>query len=260
MDRNLDLFSPLVTPLTYEGLISEVCPGGITPDQTIHYPSTTTATTSSTTTTLSGTQSTAAAASSSSTTTTLVSMVLSEEDAIYAELRHLPIERIGERLRIKSVEIKEIYAQFKGQKNASTISDIHTFMYQKMPQLQASYQSLNQHLNLAAYVSTSTGSKAFRSCWTVERSLLEGDYSSGYSQLEDIICADIEGQRLNTVLRLICLYSLCGGGIRSARYDALRRLVTQVYGFGRLVAWNSLEKRGTCPSITVYLEVRWTYI
>ena len=248
-----------MTPLTYEGLISEVCPGGISPDQTIHYPSTTTTTTSSTTTASSGTQS-AAAATSSSTTTTLVPMVLSEEDAIYSELRHLPIERIGESLRVKSVEIKEIYAQFKGQKNASTISDIHTFMYQKMPQLQASYQSLNQHLNLAAYVSTSTGSKSFRSCWAVERSLLEGDFSSGYSQLEDIICADVDGVRLHTVLRLICLYSMCGGGIRSARYDALRRLVTQVYGFRTLVAWNNLEKRGTCPSITYYLEVRWTYI
>ena len=245
-----------MTPLTYEGLISEVCPGGISPDQTIHYPTTTAATASSTATALSGSQS--AAATSTSSTTTLVSMFLSEDDAIYSELRHLPIERIGERLRVKSVEIKEIYAQFKGQKNASTISDIHTFMYQKMPQLQASYQSLNQHLNLAAYVSTSTGSKAFRSCWTVERSLLEGDFSSGYSQLEDIICADVDGMRLHTVLRLICLYSLCGGGIRSARYDALRRLVTQVYGFGRLVAWDNLEKRGTCLSITYYLVMRLT--
>ena len=46
------------------------------------------------------------------------------------------------------------------------------------------------------------------------------------------------------VLRLFCLQSLASGGIRASRYDVIRKLITQTYGFRHAFTITNLEKAG----------------
>lgn len=69
--------------------------------------------------------------------------------------------------------------------------------------------------------------------------MIEGE--SRYDILEDLIACQFPPYR---ILRLLCLQSLCGGGIKSSRYDSLRRDVVQTYGYEYLFVLNNLEKAG----------------
>ena len=62
-----------------------------------------------------------------------------------------------------------------------------------------------------------------------------------YDILEDLISAQAPPFR---VLRLLCLQSLTGGGIKSSRFDSLRRDIVQTYGFEFVVILNNLETAG----------------
>ena len=95
VDRDLDLVSPLVTPLTYEGLLTELI--------TAEYGS----------------------VMDGDTCITLDD----ENDPIYAEIRHLNIEHIGPCLQAKAIDVKKRYADFRGNKDAS-IAEIHDFVKQ----------------------------------------------------------------------------------------------------------------------------------
>jgi len=69
--------------------------------------------------------------------------------------------------------------------------------------------------------------------------MIEGE--SRYEILEDLIACQYPPYR---ILRLLCLQSLCAGGIKSSRYDSLRRDIVQTYGYEYLFVLNSLEKAG----------------
>lgn len=49
---------------------------------------------------------------------------------------------------------------------------------------------------------------------------------------------------LNQVLRLLCLYSLVSGGLKSKLYDFFRREIAQTYGYHHLMTLQNLESAG----------------
>lgn len=85
-------------------------------------------------------------------------------------------------------------------------------------------------------------SRAFLSQWQDEHAILEGE--SHLEEIEDILCADVARTELLRVLRLLCLQSLTAGGIRTAKYDVLRRIISQNYGYQQLFTLSNLEKAG----------------
>ena len=62
-----------------------------------------------------------------------------------------------------------------------------------------------------------------------------------YDTLEELIASQYPPFKL---MRLLCLQSLCAGGIKSSRYDAFRAQVIQVYGYEFLFVLHDLEKAG----------------
>ena len=121
------------------------------------------------------------------------------------------------------------------------------------------------HINLAENVKRITGSRQFRECWQVERSILEGDQGSSFNLdlIEDYFYSHgIRSKQQNTqpttelitdpnghkslydVLRLLCLQSLTADGIRASRYDNMRRLIIQTYGFKYINTFRNLEIAG----------------
>jgi lysine-specific histone demethylase 1 len=65
-------------------------------------------------------------------------------------------------------------------------------------------------------------------------------------QIEELLASDSRRTQLLRVLRLLCLQSTTSGGIRAARYDAIRRSVAHTYGYQHLYTMSNLEKAGAC--------------
>ena len=161
-------------------------------------------------------------------------------DMLYNEIRDLSIEVIGLNLRQKAQAIKNSYSSFRDNKDAS-ISDIHNFI-KKIPNLTSNYKTLNLHINMTSYIKQMTDSVEFREFWQTERGIIEGD--NCYDALEEFIYADIDRIGLFHVLRLICLQSLVNNGVKSNRYELLKKLIIQTYGFGNICILTNLEKTG----------------
>lgn len=241
LDREVDLVSPLVTPLTYEGLIDEIVGienGRIKVDAALlddekDMP-------------LGG----AAAGGAAPTPAPApapkrapgekVSLALNNSDNIYGEIRDLSIERLGAYLQERAIRIRESYSSFREHKDAS-ISEIHDFV-KKIPQLTKEYKSLNQHINIAELIKQTTDSREFREQWQGERGILEGE--SLLEQIEDLICADTDRVLMIKALRLLCLQSQAAGGIRTNKLDAFKRLIAHTYGYENLYTVNNLERAG----------------
>lgn len=252
LDREVDLVSPLVTPLTYEGLIDDLIGidnGRIKVDASILGEDKTAE--------LGGGGGGGAAAAAGGgkqsasnpvaadkpkrSADDKVTVPLNNSDSIFAEIRNLTIEKnLGVFLQDKAIRIKEKYATFRENKDAS-ISEIHGFVKQ-IPHLKKEFECLQQHINIAELIKKTTDSREFRDQWQGERGLLEGE--SFLDQIEDMICADSDRVLFYRVLRLLCLQSLTAGGIRSSRYDNFRRLVVQTYGYEHLFTLSNLERAG----------------
>ena len=150
------------------------------------------------------------------------------------------MQHLGTFLQERAVEIKQRYSSFRENKDAS-ISEIHDFV-KRMPALTKEYKSLNQHIHIAELLKTTTDSRDFREQWQGERGMLEGE--SSLDAIDEIITADAEGVELYRVLRMMCLQSITSGGIRSNRFDSLRRAVVQTYGYKHLYTISCLERAG----------------
>jgi hypothetical protein len=137
----------------------------------------------------------------------IVTLILNNNDSIFAEIRNLSIERIGSFMQEKAIHIRERYAAFKGNKDAS-LAEIHEFV-KKIPKLTKDFKSLNQHIHIAEHLKKQTDSREFRERWQSERAMLEGEIY--LDQIEDIIYADVNRSMLWFVLRLLCLQSLTSG-------------------------------------------------
>jgi len=231
IDREVDLVTPLVTPLTYEGLIDELI--GVK-SSIIKVPKS-----------IGGQEEkekeskkkTAAEADAEENSNPLMSIALNSNDKLFAEIRCLNIEKLGPYLGAKAKVIRGQYDQFRANKDAS-ITEIHDFV-KLIPGLKENYNSLNVHINLTEELKRTTDGSTFRNRWNTERSLLEGEQA--YDLLEDMIAMQ---QPPLQVLRLLCLQSLTNGGITGNKFDLLRREIIQTYGFDYMFSLLNLEKLG----------------
>ena len=264
MDRDVDLYSAVTSPLTYEGLIDEVV--GIH-NSTINVDATVLGDEKDE---LKLPQSVANASPSAAPVqerTPLrlpgekVDIPLDSTDSTYADIRDLSIEQLGAYLQERAVQIQKSYSNFREKKDASIV-EIHDFV-KKIPKLTREYKYLTQHINIAQLIRQVTDGTEFRDLWQMERGMMEGE--TFYDQIEDVICADSDRlvipcliyprqhlillvcyrSQLCRVLRMMTLQSLTGNGIRAGKYDHLRRLVIMVYGFNHTFTLNNLEKLGS---------------
>mmetsp|Transcript_9937 Transcript_9937/g.20250 ORF Transcript_9937/g.20250 Transcript_9937/m.20250 type:complete len:462 (+) Transcript_9937:667-2052(+) len=240
IDREVDFVTPLLTPLTYEGLIDEVVGiqnGYIKVDPKLVEVE-------------EAKDSTKAPDKKEASTLQpqkKVAVPLNSSDTLFEVVRSQNIEKLGTFLQNQAKSIRESYASFCQNKDAS-ITEIHQFVKQ-IPGLTQNYKSLNQHINLAELVKKTTDSLAFRQRWQTERAMLEGE--TCYEYLEDMIAAD---EPVLSVLKLICLQSLTNGGLKSSKFDPLRRELIQSYGFDLLAVLNRLEAVGAIKR----REMTWT--
>lgn len=233
IDRKVDLVTPMISPLTYEGLLDDVvgidC-GFITLDVDKINPEENDETGPPT----SSEQSQA----KKKKTKEVVSLGVNGSDTLYAEVRDQHVEKFGSFLQNQARALRESHANFTSTGKKKDLMEIHQFV-KNIPVFTQNLRSLTNHIHLAELVKHATEESTFRERWQMERSILEGD--TCYDMLDDLVACQYPPYRF---LRLLCLQSLCSGGIKSSRYDSLRRDVIQTYGYEYLFILGNLEKAG----------------
>ncbi|CAD0085631.1 unnamed protein product, partial [Aureobasidium mustum] len=245
IDREVDFFTPLMTQLTYEGLIDEVF--GVRHNQT------------EVDTSIVGAapqtqkpQGAAAAAGNSTQAATKRRIQLDSSDKLYPQLRDCNFAVVGPLLNRTA---RRLQADYESRHKADqSISDLKTFVA-KLPSYQAEQASLKIHTSMAEEIMKTTRSEIFGRVLEVQQNFAAGaDPNSMNDNLEELIARDIP---LSTILRLLSLESCIGGGIRPRELENLKRQIMYAYGHQHLLTFAALEKMGlvvTRQSNTGYLN------
>ena len=229
IDREVDLATPLLTQLTYEGLVDEIF--GISYNQTdidcsIVGPAP-------------GTQ-------QNSTPQGLKRKVqLDSSDKLYDQLRDTNFAT-GSRLLNKFA--KRLQSDYESRHVAKSTSELRDFV-SKLPAYQSEQQSLKIQVGLAQEIEKQTlHSDTFSRVLEIQQNLIAGaDPSSQHDAIEELISRDIP---LPTILRLLCLESTVAGGLRQKDLDSFKRQILHAYGYQHLLTLSALEKMGLLQSRT----------
>lgn len=230
LDRKIDMVTPLVTPLTYEGLLDDLvgldC-GFLTVDVGIVNPSEVTEVDQK-----------VAAKKKGELGTDLVTLAINESDTLFSEIRNQHVEQFGSYLQNQAKAMQATQNDFKETGKHKELSELHKFV-KLLPGFKQKFQSLSTHIYLAELIKHTSEESTFRERWRMERTMLEGDLC--LDELDDLVACSYPAYRF---LRLICLQSLCKNGINSSRYDSLRKDIVQTYGYEYLIILVNMEKAG----------------
>lgn len=244
IDREADPVTPLLTQLTYEGLIDELY--GIQNSQT-EVDATivgtgasglgeTTAATGSTSTTATSTSGPGSASANSAAAAARKRKIpLDSSDTLYATLRDANFAVVGARLNKAA---RRLQSGYDSRHATRTTAELREFVA-RLPGYQAEQASLKVHAGLVEAVYRHTSSDAFRRLLEVQQNLAAGaDPTAQADAVEELVA---RGAPLRDVLRLLCLYSSVAGGVRAREHEQFRRLVLQGYGHQHLLTLQALE-------------------
>lgn len=225
IDREVDYATPLLTQLTYEGLIDEVV--GIQNNQAevdasivgpAPQPST---------------QGTAKPPAPQSKTRKIQ---LDSSDKLFAQLRDSNFAIVGNLLNRVARRLQTDYESRHGNK---TTAELREFV-NNLKGYQAEQQSLKIHTGLAEEIMKHTRTSQFSQVLEVQQNLAAGaDPSSQHEVIEELIARDTP---LPEVLRLLCLESCIFGGIKPKELEHFKRLILQAYGYQHILTLDALEK------------------
>ncbi|ETS87059.1 hypothetical protein PFICI_00887 [Pestalotiopsis fici W106-1] len=226
IDREVDMVSPLLTQLTYEGLIDEVF--SIQNNQT------------DVDSTIVGASAQAPSQSTSNAPSSAPSrkrkIQLDSSDKLYDGVRDTNFAIVGTLLNNVARRLKSDY---ESRHTSKTTAELKDFV-QKLPGYQAEQQNLKIHTGLAEEIMKHTRTDQFSRLLEVQQNLAAGaDPSSQNDAIEELIARDAP---LKEVLRLVCIYSCISGGIKTKEFDHFRRLILEGYGYQHLLTLHNLEK------------------
>jgi hypothetical protein len=226
IDREVDYATPLLTQLTYEGLIDEVV--GIQNNQADVDSSIVGAAPQPT-----GSSKTVGAAPAQ---TKKRKILLDSSDKLYEQLRDTNFAIVGSLLNKVARRLQTDYDSRHGTK---TTAELREFV-NKLPGYQAEQQSLKIHTGLAEEIMKHTRSDQFGRLLEVQQNLAAGaDPSSQHDAIEELISRDAP---LTEVLRVLCLESCISGGIRPRELDTFKKMILQAYGYQHILTLSALAK------------------
>ncbi|KAJ7070547.1 Sec1-like protein [Mycena amicta] len=217
IDRKVDMVTPLLTQLTYEGLVDELI--GLKNSHVEIPVSLLTAPPP---------PGTAPPASTSIQAGTSLKKVepkkkhhlTTNTDPLLAELRDLNFSSVGKRLNKVARRLEEDY---KGRHQAKTVAQLREFVG-KLGGLQSEHQSLRLHTGLSELLVPLTRTEIFNKTLEIQQNLLASyEVNSQVAAIEDLIA---QGADMQTVLRLLC--------IKPKALENLKREILQAYGYNFL--------------------------
>ncbi|KAF5384914.1 hypothetical protein D9615_001128 [Tricholomella constricta] len=227
LDRRVDMITPLLTQLTYEGLIDELM--GIKNSPTAASaagPSTTAPTANPPVPSLKKD----AKKKHHLTTTT---------DPLFEELRDVNFSAVGRKLNRVARQLDEDY---KTNLQSKTVAQLRDFVG-KLGGLQTEHQSLRLRgslemllfkpdTGLSELLVPLTRTEEFNKSLEIQQNLLASyEVTAQVTAIEEMIA---QGSEMQVVLRLLCLASITSGGIKAKPLDNIKREILQSYGYNYL--------------------------
>ncbi|KAJ5089681.1 hypothetical protein N7532_008365 [Penicillium argentinense] len=227
IDRDVDFGTPLLTQLTYEGLIDEYV--GIKNNQ------------ADVDTSVVGQNSVSQSQESSKTPQQAKQglkrkIQLDASDQLFNQLRDANFAIVGDLLNRVARRLEN---EYETRHAAKSTNELREFV-NKLPTYQLEHQSLRVHTNLAEEIMRLTRSETFRKILEVQQSSAAGiDPTYQHESIEELIARNAP---LKNILRLLCLESCMHGGLRSRDLEYFKRQVVQAYGHQHLLTFWALEK------------------
>lgn len=226
IDREIDYATPLLTQLTYEGLIDEVV--GVENNQADVDSSIVGAAPQP----APGTSKPVGALSQYQKRKVL----LDSSDKLYEQLRDTNFAIVGSLL---SKVARRLQTDFDSRHDTKSTAELREFV-KKLPGYQAEQQSLKIHTGLAEEIMSHTRTDHFSRLLEVQQNLAAGaDPSSQHDAIEELIAREAP---LSEVLRVLCLESCIAGGIKPRELENFKKLILQAYGYQHILTLNALEK------------------
>lgn len=226
IDREVDYATPLLTQLTYEGLIDEVV--GIQNNQ------------ADVDSSIVGAVPQPAAAAKTVGVAAVQpkkrKILLDSSDKLYDQLRDTNFAIVGNLLNKVA---RRLQTDFDSRHGNKTTAELRDFV-NKLPGYQAEQQSLKTHTALAEEIMKHTRTEQFSKLLEVQQNLAAGaDPSSQHDAIEELISRDAP---IAEVLRLLCLESCIAGGIKPRDLEMFKRMILHAYGYQHVLTLDALEK------------------
>lgn len=162
----------------------------------------------------------------------------STSDTLYAQIRDLNFAVVGEALHRAA---QRLSADYEGRHTAQTVAQMRAFVG-KLGGLQTSHAGLRLHTSLTERIMSMTSTADFNAALEVQQNIVAGiDLQAQLGVIEGLICSEAP---LLLVLRLLCLLSVVGGGIKAKQLESITREILQTYGYQHLALLLALSKVG----------------
>lgn len=217
LDRRVDYASALSTPLTYEALLDEILhiqDGFISLSPML-------------------------LTSDPNASDTPIPFALNSADAVFEEIRGMNVHTIPNTLNAHASALKSSFRQFQSTSAAASAAEVHEFV-KGVPLMRASQQHLEHHINLLEYLGLTTGSRAFRDQWELERAIMD----LADDTLDEIQEMVFHHEPLPKVLRLLCLYSVTHNGLPRLELERMKLHLVRTYGHELVFSFENLERLG----------------
>ena len=217
IDRQVDMITPLLTQLTYEGLIDELW--GIQ-NSAVKLPA----------------EKFSPDTSEDNATGAKKTLVLNSNEELFYELRDKNFNAVGPTLSRKA---RSISTAFEERHGAKTVQEFKSFV-DKLPQMQSLKQSVTNHTSIAELIKQRTDASSFLEFLQVEQELV--NYQNIHRPLDFVEDAACQNLDLLKLLRIICLQCVIGNGLKPKVLEHYRKLILQSYGQMYLSSLINLEK------------------
>lgn len=249
VDRTADLLTPVLTQLTYEGLIDEFyristidqvdLPRSIVDVQNpaqASNPGGTNNTNSNTNNPGDDLNTGAASTSGSGRFTTKKTQL---GDSLFTKVRDMNFAGVGKYLNQVARQLQTDYDQ---RHAANTVNEIKQFV-SKLGGLQALHQSLRLHTNLAEDLMQKIQSSEFNDSLEIQQALLNDSYNTttALQQIESLIDQSVP---LAIILRLLTVTSLVKGGFHDKPLARVKTHILQTYGHEHLFTFQKMQRAG----------------
>ncbi|KAH9251540.1 hypothetical protein BASA81_010579 [Batrachochytrium salamandrivorans] len=159
-------------------------------------------------------------------------------DELFQEIRAVSVTDTMRVLNEKARDLKDTQEQVHRTRN---VEDLQDFV-KRIPELQARKRHLSVHIALGRRVSAVATDRKFRQQWHAERELIEtGDGRMLLERAQDLAA---RGGALVKVLRLLCLHCVLTGGFSPQALDQVRQDLIHVYGFDIMFTLDHLDRAG----------------
>uniref|UniRef100_A0A5K3EUS8 Sec1 family domain-containing protein 1 n=2 Tax=Mesocestoides corti TaxID=53468 RepID=A0A5K3EUS8_MESCO len=210
IDRSVDILTPCLSQLTYEGLINEVFP--------VKY--------GSVKIPLPGSENNPK------------SVVFNSVDQLFSDIRNQNFTNVASILSKRTKELSAIINETKSSKELNKLRQV----VGQLPELRQLHASASVHMSIAESVQDYATSDDFMSSFRTQQGFLSGhELDKVHPYIEKRI---LEMAPIEEVLRLICVQSLCSGGLKPRLLEFYAREITQMYGPEHMMTLDNLKRLG----------------